>query len=198
MAQTPSFDDLLAHLRQRDDAAAAEVFNRFRDRLLGLARKHLNSRVRPKVDADDVVQSVFQTVFRRLADGQFELDGWNGLWGLLTCITVRRCGRWQEYFHTGARDVGREAPALPAGNSSFAGLEAIDREPAPEEAVALAETVEQVLHGLEENERRIVVLSLEGRTVAEVSAELSCTDSKVYRVLRHVRRRLERMRDGTA
>src|SRR5262249_37984573 len=105
MAQTPSFDDLLAQLRRRDDAPGAEVFHRFRSRLLGLARKHLDTRVRPKVDPDDVVQSVFQTVFRRLAEGQFELDGWDGLWGLLTCVTVRRCGKWQDYFHTAARDV---------------------------------------------------------------------------------------------
>jgi RNA polymerase sigma-70 factor (ECF subfamily) len=197
MADAPSFDDLLAQLRRHDGAAAAAVFNRFRDRLLGLARKHLDGRLRAKVDPEDVVQSVFRTVFRRLADGQFELGGWDGLWALLTCVTVRRCGRWAEHYRAAVRDVGREsAPA--AGEDSASRWDFIDREPTPEEAVTLAETVELLLRGLDDRERQVVALSLQGHTAAEVSAALGCTESKVYRVLRHVRGRLERMRDESA
>jgi RNA polymerase sigma-70 factor (ECF subfamily) len=196
MPPVPSFDELLAQLRRRDNAAAAAVFDRFRCRLIGLARQQLDARLRGKLDPEDVVQSVFRTVFRRLGDGQFELGDWDGLWGLLTCITVRKCGRWQEYFHTQARDVRRESPPPPPTEESSSGLEVLDREPAPEEVAMLAETVQQVLGGLDDRERQVVTLSLQGYAVAEVSGELGCTESKVYRVLRLVRRRLERLRDA--
>ena len=41
----------------------------------------------------------------------------------------------------------------------------------------------------------MVSLSLQGYSVAEVSLQLGCTESKIYRILRLVRRRLERMRE---
>jgi RNA polymerase sigma-70 factor (ECF subfamily) len=100
MPSVPSFADLLAQLRRRDPGAAAEVFHRYYRRLIGLAGKKLDGRLRRKLDPEDVVQSVFQTVFRRLGERQFDLGDWDSLWGLLTCITVRKCGRWKQYNST--------------------------------------------------------------------------------------------------
>jgi RNA polymerase sigma-70 factor (ECF subfamily) len=196
MPPVPSFDELVAQLRRRDNAAAAAVFDRFRCRLIALARQQLDARLRGKLDPEDVVQSVFRTVFHRLADGQFELGDWDSLWGLLTCITVRKCGRWKAHFRAQARDIRRESPPPPSAEESSPGLEVLDREPAPEEVAILAETVQQVLGGLDDRERQVVTLSLQGDTVAKVSWELGCTESKVYRVLRLVRRRLELLRDA--
>jgi DNA-directed RNA polymerase specialized sigma24 family protein len=71
-----------------------------------------------------------------------------------------------------------------------------DREPGPEEAAILAETVQQVLGGLDDREQQVVTLSLQGYEAAEVSQQVGCTQSKVYRVLRLVRYRLERLRDA--
>ena len=190
-SEHPSFDDLLANLRQQDNEAAREVFQRFRQRLIGLARQKLEGRLRAKLDPEDVVQSVFHTVFRRLAQGEFDLGDWDSLWGLLTCITVRKCGKWREYFYTQGRDVTSEVPA-PSGSSSA--WQCIDREPTSEEVAMLTETVQTVLKGLDEREQQVVTLSLQGYTVTEVSGTVGCTESKVYRVLRHVRARLERMR----
>jgi len=90
MPPAPSFDELLAQLRNRDNHAAAEVFHRYRCRLIGLARQNLDGRLQRKLGPEDVVQSVFRTVFRRLADGEFELGDWDSLWSLLTCVTVRK------------------------------------------------------------------------------------------------------------
>jgi RNA polymerase sigma-70 factor (ECF subfamily) len=196
MPSASSFDELLAQLRLRDEAAATEVFGRFRHRLIGLARQHLDSRLRRKLDPEDVVLSVFRTVFHRLAEGEFDLGDWDSLWSLLTCITVRKCGRWRQHFHTQARDIEKEVTPSPSAEESRCGLEVLDREPAPEEVLMLAETVQQVLEGLDEREQKIALLLLEGRTGAEVSRQLDCTESKASRVLRLIRRRLERQRDA--
>jgi RNA polymerase sigma-70 factor (ECF subfamily) len=195
VAETPSFDELIERLRRQDEAAATQVYDRFGRRLIALARGHLDGRLRPKLDPEDVVQSVFQTVFRRLADGQFDLGGWDGLWGLMTRITVRKCGRWREYFHAASRDVEKEVARPGGADDSGSGWQFIDREPTAAEALVLAETVEQVLHGLNDREQRITALSLDGVAVSEISRRVGCTESKVYRVLRHVRGRLERMQE---
>jgi len=179
-----SFDDLMARLRTRDDEAAQHVFERFGQRLIALARSRLDGRLRQKVDPEDVIQSVWKSFFIRQAKGQFDLRDWDSLWTMLTVITVRKCGRWREHFRAGVRDVAVEVPAW----------EVLDREPTPEEAALLTETVEQVLRGLEGPQREIVLLSLQGHTVAEVSAAVGRTRRTVQRVLREVRQRLERLR----
>jgi DNA-directed RNA polymerase specialized sigma subunit len=62
----------------------------------------------------------------------------------------------------------------------------------------LGETVELVLKGLDERERQIAALSLQGWTVAEIKTEVRCSQSKIYRVLNLIRVRLERARDANA
>ena len=89
-----SFDGVMADLRAGDQAAAAAVFRRFATRLAGLAGAKLDARLRGKVDPDDVLQSVYRSFFGRHAAGQFDFDGWDGLWSLLTTITVRKCAAW--------------------------------------------------------------------------------------------------------
>ncbi len=191
-----SFADLLDQLRRQDPEAAAAVFQCYHRRLIGLARKRLDGRLRRKLDPEDVVQSVFRTVFRRLGEGQFDLADWDSLWGLLTCVTVRRCRHWKRYFHAQGHDFQRETTPQAGASGSGVSWEFLDDEPGPEEALVLAETVEQILKGLNEQEQQVVIQSLQGADVAEVSQAVGYSQSKVYRVLRHVRRRLEQLRDA--
>src|SRR5947209_3513948 len=74
------FSQLMAALRRGDGQAARTVFERYARRLIGLAATRLPDNVRSKVDPEDVVQSAFRSFFQRQADGQFELDDWDGLW----------------------------------------------------------------------------------------------------------------------
>jgi RNA polymerase sigma-70 factor (ECF subfamily) len=190
MRPNPSFDDLMARLGAGDEAAAAEVFDRFAQRLRALARSRLDRLLRPKLDAEDVLQSVYRSFFRRHAEGQYELEGWDSLWGMLTVITLRKCGRRLRYFRSACRNVQREV-VLPAGDEGRA--EAVGHDPTPSEAVRLAETLEQVMRDLTERERSILALSLQGYTTAEISDQVGRTERTVQRVLQRVRRRLEQM-----
>jgi RNA polymerase sigma-70 factor, ECF subfamily len=197
MADDPGFDDLMARLKAGDEAAAAEVFNRFAHRLIGLARSRLDPLVRRKADPEDVLQSVFRSFFLRQAAGQLDLSGWDSLWGLLTVLTVRKCGRRVEHFRAARRDVRREtAPA--AQDDSAPTWEGVASDPTPEEAAALAETVEQLLRGLDDRDQQIVVLCLQGYSSPEIGDQVSCTERTVQRVLTRVRKRLERVRGDEA
>jgi DNA-directed RNA polymerase specialized sigma24 family protein len=111
-------------------------------------------------------------------------------------VTARKCSYWQDFFHTQRRDVTREAPQAAPAHPGLA-HEIPGREETPSTVAILAETVEQVLAGFAEREQQIVLLSLQGHSALDVSRELGCTESKVYRVLREVRDRLERLRQQT-
>ena len=108
---------------------------------------------------------------------------------------VRKCGRWADHFRTGARDVARELQAVGPADGSGGGWEVIDREPTPAEVALLTETVERVLQGLDDREQLAVSLALQGYAVAEIAGQVECTQSKVYRLLKVIRQRLERFRD---
>jgi RNA polymerase sigma-70 factor (ECF subfamily) len=194
VSQDPAFDDLMARLRAGDREAAEQVFRRFAHRLIGLARSQLDSFLRSKVDPEDVVQSVFRSFFARRADGRLDVENWDSLWRVLTVITVRKCGRQIERFHTRARDCRKEISLEAMSPEGGACWEALASDPTPSEAAMLAETVEQLLRGLKERERPILVLKLQGCTIPEISTQLGRSERTVYRVLERVQKRLEQMR----
>jgi RNA polymerase sigma-70 factor (ECF subfamily) len=193
VSQDGSFEDVIARLRAGDSAAAAAIFQRFAQRLIALARTRLDSRLRQKVDPEDVLQSVYKSFFLRHAQGQYDLESWDSLWSLLTLITVRKCYRWTAHFYTVGRDVRAEVPPNAAADESVCGWEPQAREPTPEQAAILAETVEEMLRELAPREREVVTLALQGYTAAEISGQLHRPGRTVYRILERVKKRLQRM-----
>src|SRR6266850_720443 len=193
MTQDDSFAMLMSRLRGGDDDAAAAVFARFTQRLIALARSRLNDDVRRKVDPEDVLQSVYESFFLRQREGQFDLANWDSLWGLLTLLTIRKCANRVAHFHADCRDVRREVAAEPDQSSPDV-WQAMADDPTPSAAVALTETVEQLMQGLEARDREILALHLQGYTMIEISGRINRAQRTVRRVLERVRRRLERLR----
>ncbi len=196
MPTVNSFDGLMDRLRGGDHDAADAVVQRFTQRLVALARAHLDTRLKRKVDPEDVLQSVFRTFFVRQAAGQFQLEDWNGLWSLLLRITLRKCGRTAAASRAARRDLRRELSAVQTPEDSCCPNEAFAREPAPEEIAALTETIENLMRGLDDKQQQMLVLRLQGYSVTEISQEVSRTERTVHRVLTHVREVLMRVAQG--
>ena len=171
---------------------AEEIFHRFTNRLMALARSRLDQRLAAKVDAEDIVQSVYKSFFWRCQEGQFDLASWNSLWGLLVRITVRKCLKQQELYFAGRREVSREVQSPDASGSDIA-LNAYDRQPDPAEAAMLVETIEQLMTGLDEQQQQMLMLRLQGCTVLEISQQTSRSERTIERVLQRVRQRMERL-----
>jgi RNA polymerase sigma-70 factor (ECF subfamily) len=193
-----SFAEFMARLRARDGEAARELFRRFAGQLIALAHAHFGAGLRHKEDPEDVVQSAYKSFFVRY-DGAKNLEAvnWNSLWGLLALIAVRKCAERVAYHRAERRDVAREVSTAP-GEDGGPGLETFSREPTPLEAAQLSETVDRLLESLDEDERPVVELSLEGYTTREISEQLGRAERTVRLVREHVRKRLERMqREGT-
>jgi RNA polymerase sigma-70 factor (ECF subfamily) len=192
-----SFAEFLTRLHDKDDAAAQELFRRFAHQLIALAHRHIDAGLRHKVDPEDVVQSAYKSFFYRYGDGKLEVVNWNSLWGLLTLITVRKCAERAAYHRAECRDAAREV-SPPREDEASPWLEPFGREPTPLEAAVLSETVEQLLAGLDKEERPILELSLQGYTTREISEQLGRAERTVRLLREGIRHRLERMQRASA
>ncbi len=190
-----SFVGLMERLKAGEDAAARAVFERYTRQLVGLARRRLDARLAAKVDPEDVVQSAYKSFFVRQRDGQLDVGSWQGLWGLLTVITLRKVADRAAHFHAAKRDATRELPP-PAEGHTPAWEAALDREPGPEEAALLAETVAELLGALDADERAILELSLQGHSAAEISEQLGRAERSVRRIRERIRKGLEGRQAG--
>src|SRR5207249_10120696 len=85
---SPGDRSLLNLWRAGDETAAREIFERYAERLAGLARRRLGQRLGRRVDPEDIVQSVFRTFFARAKAGQVTISGQDDLCKLVFRLTV--------------------------------------------------------------------------------------------------------------
>jgi RNA polymerase sigma-70 factor (ECF subfamily) len=184
VGETESAAELVQRLRAGDADAAALLFARYARQLTRLAEQHLDRKLAGRIDGEDVVQSVFRTFFRRSAQGEFRIDSSAQLWRLLVQITVFKV-RSRAREHTAAR---RDAGAEQAGEAGL--VEALAREPGPEEAAALVDQIDGLLRGLPPLYGQVLGLRLEGYPVAEIAPRLGVSRQTIYRALELLQRRL--------
>ena len=61
----------LRQWKEGDESAAEELFNRFSERLVALARSRLSEKLARRVGPEDVVQSAFRSFFREAANDRY-------------------------------------------------------------------------------------------------------------------------------
>jgi RNA polymerase sigma-70 factor (ECF subfamily) len=193
MTPRDSFAKLIACLQDGEHEAAEMIFQRFARQLVALARRHLDVKLSGKVDAEEVVQSAYKSFFLQLRESKVSAYNWQGLWGLLALITIRKCAERVRYFWADRRDVRRELTPATDEEQSAPWLTAINREPTPIEAAVLAETVERLLREALPEERPVIELSLQGYTTQEISEQLGRAERTVRRLRQQVKERLARM-----
>jgi DNA-directed RNA polymerase specialized sigma24 family protein len=181
------FQILVEGLRCGDNDAWRELVRRYSQGLILLARRRLDSRLRQKLDSEDVVQSVYRTFLRRHQQKPFQLANWESLWGLLLLLTIRRCNKWYQHFHTQKRELTKEAQlpfnATGAGSELRPGpREPVDPAPTPAEAALLVEMIQETLRDLDENKRHIILEGLLGLDDTEISREVGRTEYRVRQV----------------
>lgn len=169
-----------------------EGFERFTRRLIGLARRHLDERLQHKIDPEDVVQSAYKSLYVRYGGELFSSQAAGDLWKLLALITVRKCADRVRYHTADCRNLAREVGAA-SSDEPEPWRDTVGREPTPEHAAVLAETVEQVLRGVDPDERPIIEMSLQGYSTQEISKQSGRAERSVRRLRERVRKQLERL-----
>lgn len=179
--------ELLPNLPAGDEVAARAIFVRYSDRLVGLARQHLSRKLAARIDAEDVVQSVFRTFFRREAAGEFQIDSTGQLWQLLVKITIMKARAKGRYHTAGMRNATTEARLEPEGYEPSAA------DPGPAEAAELVDQIDALLRGLPPLYGQLLGLRLQGRNVSETADELNVSRQTIHRAMNLLQDRLTAM-----
>src|SRR6516225_2129441 len=103
-----SFSDrsLLRRFRAGQEDAATQLYLRYAGRLLALAQAQCAPDLAPRVDPEDIVQSVFRTFFRRAAQGHYEVPEGEELWKLFLVIGLNKIRATATFHRAAKRDVG--------------------------------------------------------------------------------------------
>ena len=171
--------------RNNDASAVVDFWSRYEERLRRLAERNLSERISRRVDADDVVQSVFRTFLRRAGQGEFELEDRQNLLSLPTTVTLNKIR--QKVRHFAAQKRGGDNERYYENLVDLTG-----DQPTPDELAALQE-IEDLLRGFEEKQQQVVDLKLQKHTNEEIAQRLQCSERTVRRMLGNVQQQLEKL-----
>jgi DNA-directed RNA polymerase specialized sigma24 family protein len=180
MSLDESVSAWIGGLKAGDSMAAQKLWERYFQRLVGLARKILLTALRQAADEEDVAVSAFDSFCRRAAQGRFpRLEDRDDLWKILMTITVRKAIRL-------ARQARRKPPG---GELEYFEDHIAGREPSPEFAAMVKDEFERLL-GLLDDERlrRTALLKLQAYTNREIAGQFGRSVSFVERKLQLIRR----------
>jgi DNA-directed RNA polymerase specialized sigma24 family protein len=169
-------------LKAGDAVAAENLWRRYFEALVRMARARLRRSVRSAADEEDVALSAFDSFCRGAARGRYpRLDDRDDLWRLLAVITERK-----------AVDQAQREGRLKRGGDHV--LEPIDAdvaspEPTPEMAAIMVEECRRLLGRLRDDSlRQVAWLRMEGYSNEEVAERLGCSLRTVARKLELIRR----------
>ena len=184
----------IAKLKDGDDHAAEQIWQRYFDKLVRYATKRLSGAPRRMADEEDVVLSAFDSFCRNATAGRFPLlNDRDGLWKLLFAITERKVLDQVKFDNRQKRGGGKvrgESEFLLANDSTAQnfGDDVAGREPTPEFAAQVAEQVQQLLDDLKEQPLRdVALMKMEGFNNEEIAVKLDCSPRSVTRRLKVIR-----------
>jgi len=182
----PSDQSLLLRFQRGQGDAATALYLRYAKRLHGLIQAQRGVDLSVRVDAEDIVQSVFRTFFRRAAAGHYAVPRGEELWKLFLVISLHKMRDAGAHHRAAKRDVRRttavgddSSVAVPGGHDNLA-------------LSLLQLTIDEVLAQLPATYRRIVELRVEGYEVAEIAQQTGRAKRSIERILQEFRDRLKK------
>jgi DNA-directed RNA polymerase specialized sigma24 family protein len=192
MANENSVTGWLEGVKAGDAAAIAQLWDRYFERLVRLARGKLPGQFRRAFDEEDVAISAFQSFCERASRGRFpKLNDRNDLWVLLLTLTTRKAVLTIRHQTRRKRGGGRVLgeSALIGDEATMNGLASVvQREPSPEDVVRFTDNLERLLGRLEDSIlKKVALRRLEGYDVQEIAVELRASTRTIERKLRLIR-----------
>lgn len=183
--------ELLEHFLEGRERAATVLYERYAKRLHAMARVNESAELRQRVDADDIVQSVFRSFFRRASMGCYQIPAEDDLWKLLFVITLQKV-RSAGTFHRAAK---RDVRATSHGDWL---LESARKQSSLDEwaLLEMRMLVGEVVERLPAVHQRMIQLRMEGHEVAEIAVRTERSKRSVERVLHDFRRVLRNKLEG--
>jgi RNA polymerase sigma-70 factor (ECF subfamily) len=176
---------LLELCRAGNEDAARQLFERYAERLLALARRRISQRLAGRVDAEDCVQSALRTFFHRARQGKFVVKEQDDVAKLLMRITVHKTLRQVAFHQADKRDASSELRQGKQAQKRWDEL--LAEEPTPDHAVAFLDQLETFFNQLRPQERQILEMRLGGFSNDEIAEKLGVYDRKIRRVFERIR-----------
>ena len=190
-----SISEWLGRLKAGEVAVAQNLWNRYSEELLRVAKQRLGASPRGIGDEEDVALSVFGSIFRGVAEGRFEnILNRDELWWLLLTITKRKSVDHIRRETAQKRHRHPDEPGTdPAISPQIALNELVGSSPTPDFVVAFEEQFLRLLHLIRKDQlREIAILRIEGYNVAEIAQKLAIGMRAVERKLQLIRKKWKR------
>lgn len=181
--------ELVNEVQAGSESAAKDLFDKYCERLLRLAKRRIGQRMSSRFDPEDVVQSAFRTFFTRVKNDEFEFAHEDDLFKLLVRLTVRKTLRRIQYHRADKRNPEAEMGHQSDGSEIFAHV--ASGEPTAEVEVALLDEFERFVGQLPDLDRQVLELKVQGYSTVEIADRLGTYDRKVRRIIE----RLQEMSD---
>jgi DNA-directed RNA polymerase specialized sigma24 family protein len=194
MAHTDSVTTWIGQLKNGDEQAAQQLWERYYVRLVRTARGKLRGASRRVADEEDVAIVAFNSFCRGVEEARFpQLKDRDNLWQVLLMLTERKAldqRRRAETIKRGGGDVRGESVFDRHGDcANSPGIDQVaDREPTPAFAAQVTDELQRLLDALDEDDlQQIAVAKLDGYTNAEIARRLDVGLRSVERKLNLIR-----------
>ncbi len=173
-----SDQSLIVRVRDGSEDAATELYQRYSDRIFGLVRSKMADGLKAQVQPEDIVQSVFKSIFRGVAAGGYDAPEGGTLWQLMAVVAIHKIRRNASVRQAKKRDARRTESA-----DAIEGFNPESNGSAEEFEVAIRESIEC----LRSAEKEIVLLRVQGFTVEEIADQSGRSRRSVERILQGIR-----------
>jgi RNA polymerase sigma factor (sigma-70 family) len=172
-----SVSQWIVQLKDGKAEAAEKLWQRYFEKVVGLARKKLGSAPRQMMDEEDIAVNVFDNLWQGAAKGKFpELRNRDNLWPLLVVLTSRRV--YDHFRHEKQRPSD-------AGGEELDTL--IAKDPSAEYVAIMTENFSRLFAMLEPKQKKVAQAKLEGLENTEIAKALGCSLRTVERKLQIIR-----------
>lgn len=184
MFQSLTDQSLIHRLRAGDEEAAGELHRRYANRVYGLVSSQMADRLRRQVEPEDIVQSVFKSIFRGVISGGYNAPEGGSIWHLIAIVAMHKVRRNATKRLVQKRDSRREQPL-----ESPEAIGLISSESPEEFEVAVKEALECLLP----IEQSVAMLRIQGYQVEEISQHIDRSRRSVERILQNIREKFVAM-----
>jgi RNA polymerase sigma-70 factor (ECF subfamily) len=176
---------LIQQFQQGSQDAATELYLRYANRVRALAQAKCSAELAARLDADDIVQSVFRCFFQAARRGYYDVPAGEELWRILLVIALNKI-RDARAFHTAAK---RDVRLTSGGKSLEYAIDNVEHADASQTFLRMA--IQEALATLPAKHRRIVELRIQGFEIAQIAQETGRSRRSVERVLQETRKKLD-------
>lgn len=187
MSEAPEeFAALLTRARQGDQGALTQLVQQYEFKVRLVAHYLVGPALRPYLDSVDLVQSVHRSLMLGLRQDKFDISTPENLMALALTLVRRKAARQWRHLQRQQRLSGSGA----AGSLAQLLTSLSSREADPATTAQHNDQVEHLCRSLDETERRLLELRLQGYTPAEIAGQLGLTVNALYVRLTRLRQRL--------